>query len=79
MSSSPTGCGPEGFARVAAQPFAPVAVAGGPVEVEGAGLLAFARQVVASGASGLMFGRNVLQRDDVGGMLRALASVVHGG
>lgn len=71
-------CGPEGFVQVAAQSFAPVAVAGGPSETDDAALAAFARQVIASGAAGLMFGRNVFQRDDIPGMLRTLSSIVHG-
>ncbi|WP_333816525.1 class I fructose-bisphosphate aldolase [Tabrizicola sp.] len=71
-------CGPAGFAKVAAQSLAPVAVAGGASGSDDAALAAFAHQAIASGASGLMFGRNVFQRDDMAGTLRTLSSIVHG-
>ena len=71
-------CGSEGFARVAKQSMAPVAVAGGAIDGDEAGLVAFAEQAVQSGAAGLMFGRNVFQRSDPVQILRALAGVVHG-
>lgn len=71
-------CGTEGFAKVAAQSLAPVAVAGGAQDGTADDLAAFARAAVDSGAKGLMFGRNVFQRDDVKGTLQALSRVVHG-
>lgn len=72
-------CGNEGFSRVAAESLAPVAVAGGSMQGEESDLFGFASQAVESGASGLIFGRNVFQRDDAGRVLRNLASLVHGG
>lgn len=70
-------CGAEGFSAVARQSLAPVAVAGGEAIDSLARMLDFARAAIDNGASGLMFGRNVFGRDDVGATLRALAEIVH--
>lgn len=70
-------CGADGFAHVARESLAPVAVAGGPSSGDEAALYAFAGEAVAAGAAGLMFGRNVFQRSDMAGTLKELAAIVH--
>ncbi len=42
-------------------------------------LLARTRAVLAAGARGIVYGRNVIQHEDPAGMVRALREVVHGG
>lgn len=71
-------CGPEGMRKVADHSLAPVAVAGGSALETEAQLLEFARSAIASGACGLMFGRNVFSRPDPGALLKSLGSIVHG-
>ncbi len=72
-------CGAEGFALVASGSLAPVAVAGGAAQGDETALFHFAAEAIESGASGLIFGRNVFQRDDAGRVLRHLGALVHGG
>jgi DhnA family fructose-bisphosphate aldolase class Ia len=72
-------CGKEGFPRVASSSLAPVAVAGGAAQGDETALFDFASQAIESGAAGLIFGRNVFQRDDAGRVLRHLGALVHGG
>lgn len=71
-------CGRDGFANVARQSLAPVAVAGGPTDGDDAALLRFAEDAIGAGAAGLIFGRNVFQRASVRDTLKALSAVVHG-
>ena len=66
------------FAAIAAQSLAPIAVAGGPARAGIEAVGDYARSVIAAGASGLMFGRNVFEQGDVGATLRALGKIVHG-
>jgi len=70
-------CGAEGFKPVAVQSLAPVAVAGGSALETEEELLGFARDAIASGAFGLMFGRNVFSRPNPAKILKSLAKVVH--
>jgi fructose-bisphosphate aldolase, class I len=59
------------------------AAGGRPVLVRGGGrvsdeeVLARTRAVMEQGASGIVYGRNVIQHDDPAGMTRALMAVVH--
>lgn len=64
------------FRAIATQSLAPVVVAGGPARGI-ADVRDFARQAIAAGANGLMFGRNVFEQDDVGATLRSLKAIVH--
>lgn len=63
-------CGAGGFAAVASESLAPVAVAGGAASGSDAEMLGFAGSAFASGARGIVFGRNVFQRKDPGALLR---------
>jgi fructose-bisphosphate aldolase, class I len=59
------------------------AAGGRPVLVRGGGrvsddeVLARTRRLMAQGAAGIVYGRNVIQHDDPAGMTRALMEVVH--
>lgn len=61
------------------------AAAGRPVLVRGGGrapddeILERSRRVMAAGASGLVYGRNVIQHPDPAGMTRRLMDIVHSG
>ena len=61
------------------------AASGRPVLVRGGGrvsddeVLARTRELMAQGASGIVYGRNVIQHEDPAGMTRALMAVVHAG
>lgn len=67
-------CGAEGFAAVARESLAPVAVAGGAASGSDTEMLRFAESVFAAGAWGIVFGRNVFQRKDPGALLREIKS-----
>jgi fructose-bisphosphate aldolase, class I len=60
------------------------AASGRPVLVRGGGrapdeeILERSRRVMAAGASGLVYGRNVIQHADPAGMTQALMAIVHG-
>jgi len=60
------------------------AAAGRPVLVRGGGrasddeILERSRRVMAAGASGLVYGRNVIQHEDPSGMVQRLMAIVHG-
>jgi DhnA family fructose-bisphosphate aldolase class Ia len=66
------------FQAIATQSLAPVALAGGPARAGIDAVADYARDVIASGAKGLMFGRNVIQQSDPLAALRALKEIVHG-
>jgi DhnA family fructose-bisphosphate aldolase class Ia len=59
------------------------AAAGRPVLVRGGGrasddeILERSRRVMAAGASGLVYGRNVIQHEDPSGMVQRLMAIVH--
>ena len=59
------------------------AAGGRPVLVRGGGgvsdeeMLARTRELMAQGAAGIVYGRNVIQHPDPAGMTRALMAVVH--
>ena len=59
------------------------AASGRPVLVRGGGrvsdeeVLARTRELMAQGAAGIVYGRNVIQHPDPAGMTRALMEVVH--
>jgi class I fructose-bisphosphate aldolase len=54
-----------------------VVAAGGPRLESRADVLQMTRDVVASGAGGITFGRNIWQCDDIISMLQALKAIVH--
>jgi DhnA family fructose-bisphosphate aldolase class Ia len=66
------------FAAIATQSLAPIAIAGGPARAGTEAVADYARGVIASGAKGLMFGRNVFEQDDMKATLRLLRGIVHG-
>lgn len=70
-------CEQSRFANIAKQSLAPLAVAGGPAMATLADTVRFAEAAIAAGATGLMFGRNVFQQNDVSATLARLAEVVH--
>jgi len=65
------------FAAIASQSLAPIVLAGGPARPDVDAVGAFARNAIAAGAKGLMFGRNVFGRQDMVATLKALTSIVH--
>ena len=66
------------FAAIATQSLAPIAIAGGPARAGIEAVTDYARDVIASGAKGLMFGRNIFEQDDMRATLRLLREIVHG-
>lgn len=69
---------PETFAEVAAACPGPVVALGGPKADDADQVVALARGVVAAGAAGVAFGRNVWGSDDPAGMVARLRAAVHG-
>lgn len=65
-------CGANGIQRAANQSIAPVCVAGGAKSGDAQALADIAGAAVANGATGVFFGRNVFQREDVGLTLRLI-------
>jgi DhnA family fructose-bisphosphate aldolase class Ia len=68
----------DAFARVVRTARVPVLVRGGG-RVDYAELMAITEDVLAAGARGLVYGRNVIQHADPAAMTRALAALVHEG
>jgi DhnA family fructose-bisphosphate aldolase class Ia len=66
------------FARVVRNARVPVLVRGGG-RISDDELMRTSETVLAAGALGLVYGRNVIQHDDPPAMTRALAALVHGG
>lgn len=66
------------FRAITAQSLAPIAVAGGPAMSSFDETIRHAQTVLDTGASGLMFGRNIFEQADIGSALKTLAGVVHG-
>jgi class I fructose-bisphosphate aldolase len=69
---------PEGMRAVVEACPAPVMVLGG-AAADAAAVERFTRDAVAGGAVGVIYGRNVWQREDVAGMAATLRRLVHGG
>lgn len=69
---------PETFAEVAAACPGPVVALGGPKADDDGQVVDLARGVVAAGAAGVAFGRNVWGSDDPAGMVARLRAAVHG-
>lgn len=67
----------ESFRTVTARATRPVLVAGGIKSESDEAFLASVEDALAAGAAGVCIGRNVWQRPDVGGMVRALCRLVH--
>jgi len=59
--------------------FVPVLVLGGSLQSDPSGALQLAADAMASGAFGVVFGRNVFQAADPERMVAALCEIVHGG
>lgn len=70
---------PDTFARVVEACPVPVVIAGGPKLDDPRAVLGMVSQMVASGAAGLAFGRNVWGYHDPVAMLRALRILLHEG
>ncbi len=68
----------EEFAEVAAACPGPVVALGGPKVNDAAQVVDLARGVVAAGAAGVAFGRNVWGSDDPAGLVARLRAAVHG-
>ena len=68
---------PETFQTVIRTATRPVVVAGGVKSSDDKALLQAVRDIMSAGACGVCMGRNVWQREDVGGIVRALRSIVH--
>jgi fructose-bisphosphate aldolase, class I len=66
----------DAFARVVRTARVPVLVRGGG-RIGEAELMAVTADVLAAGAAGLVYGRNVIQHPDPAAMVRALAALVH--
>jgi class I fructose-bisphosphate aldolase len=70
---------PESFARVVGCVPIPVLIAGGPKMDSDRDVLQMAEESLQAGGAGVCIGRNVFGADDVPGLCRAMAGVVHGG
>ena len=68
----------EGMQRIAGSCPVPVLVLGGAAR-DGAGVERMTTDAIAGGARGVIFGRNVWQRDDVGPVAEMLHRLVHAG
>jgi 2-amino-4,5-dihydroxy-6-oxo-7-(phosphonooxy)heptanoate synthase len=67
---------PTAMADVISSVSVPVIVAGGPRQ-DGPAVLAYVREALRGGASGIAMGRNVFQAPDPGAMVRQLSDVIH--
>ncbi|MDA8264594.1 MAG: hypothetical protein M0T79_04455 [Actinomycetota bacterium] len=70
---------PQSYARVLQQTYVPLLVMGGPRMESSIDVLRMAEAAVSAGATGVVFGRNVVASADPEQMVRALVEVVHGG
>lgn len=69
---------PSDFATVLSNVEVPLFVLGGPKKENEDEVIGFASEVVAAGASGIVFGRNVWGSEDPANMVRRLNAAVHG-
>lgn len=69
--------GQERMSKITDQAQCPVYVAGGPRAKDDTEVLNVIRSAVDAGAAGVMYGRNVWQRDEPSSMIRALREIVH--
>jgi len=76
---SPYPGSPEAFAPIVENAPVPVCIAGGPATEDDREALEMVAGAMEAGARGVMIGRNVWQRPDVAGMVRAIRAVVHEG
>jgi class I fructose-bisphosphate aldolase len=67
----------EDFEPIAANAPQPTYIAGGPAVDSDREVLEMVREACEAGALGVMFGRNVWQRDDPTAMIAALSAIVH--
>lgn len=67
----------EAFAPIVENAPVPVLIAGGPATEDDREALEMVAGAMAAGARGVMFGRNIWQRPNVAGMVRAVRAVVH--
>ncbi len=70
---------PASFGALTRGVFAPVVVLGGNKKGSIEELLTMVHEAVLAGANGVAVGRNVWQHEDAGGVVRALARVIHEG
>lgn len=69
----------ESFREVTATCLCPVLIAGGKMSEDPREALQMAEDAIAAGAAGIVFGRNIYQRENPAEMLRSFAEVVHRG
>ena len=69
---------PESFARIVEDISVPILMRGGPRSTSDEAYLTMVRDAIASGARGVVVGRNVFQATDPAQVLRDLRAVVHG-
>lgn len=69
--------GRESFARVISACPAPILVAGGPKASAPSDAVRLAADAIAAGASGVVFGRNIVQAEDPVAVVRAVSAVIH--
>lgn len=67
----------ESFRPIVSNAPQPVYIAGGPATESDTEVLEMVRGAMDEGAQGLMFGRNVWQRDDPGRIIEAFSAIVH--
>lgn len=67
----------EGFERIVDNAPQPMYIAGGPTVETDREVLEMVRNATDAGALGVMFGRNIWQRDDPAAVVEALTSIVH--
>lgn len=68
---------PEGFERIVGNAPQPVYIAGGPTVDTDREVLEMVWNACDKGAEGIMFGRNIWQRDDPTAIIEALTAIVH--
>ncbi|EMA08230.1 class I fructose-bisphosphate aldolase [Haloferax denitrificans] len=70
---------PTGFERIVDNAPVPTYIAGGPTVETDREVLEMVHGAVEAGSQGVMFGRNVWQRDDPAAIIDALSAIVHEG
>lgn len=68
---------PDAFEAIVDNAPVPVLIAGGPATESDRDALGMVREAMDAGASGVMIGRNIWQRDDTAAMVDAMGALVH--
>jgi len=69
----------ENYQKVVRASFVPVAILGGVKSNDPRMLLSSIHTAIQAGAAGVAMGRNIFQADNPGGMVRAVAAILHAG